>query len=272
LGASLGITFVINKRDTQAKKSTTEKPPEEAPVASGNAFAMVIKDRYLLFILLLVFVLNIVTKSGDYVLDKMVLDHAHELAKQAGHVDAASVKEFTQKYIGEFKSPYFFWINALGVVLQLFAVSRVIKYFGVKVALILVPIASLGGYTASLIAPLIGVLFVGRVVESSLDYSLSNTARQALWLVTTREAKYKAKQVIDTFIVRFGDAASAAVVWIGTQVKLGHRGFLAINVGFSILWVLVTLMVNREYDKHGQHPPAKSNAEEASSDGEAQPA
>ena len=39
-----------------------------------------------------------------------------------------------------------------------------------------------------------------------------NTARQLLWLPTTREEKYKAKQAIDTFFVRGGDVLSAAAV------------------------------------------------------------
>ena len=51
-----------------------------------------------------------------------------------------------------------------------------------------------------------------KIAENSLDYSLQNTSRQALWLLTSRDAKYKAKAVIDTFIVRAGDVCSAAVV------------------------------------------------------------
>ena len=109
-------------------------------------------------------------------------------------------------YIGEFKARYFEWINWLGVIMQLFMVSRVIKYAGLRVALVLVPLASVAGYGASLAAPLIGVLMVARIAESTLDYSLSNTTRQALWLVTSPEAKYKAKQVIDTFVMRAGDS------------------------------------------------------------------
>ena len=120
------------------------------------------------------------------------------------------------------------------------------------------PLASLGGYSAALFAPFIGVLFVSRIVESSLDYSLSNTTRQALWLVTSREAKYKAKQVVDTFVVRFGDAASAGLVLIGSHFGLGARGFLAITVGLSVAWVLVAIALAREYAKRGraEEPPA----------------
>src|SRR5262249_37627731 len=142
--------FIVDRRDIR-QDSPKSKKIDEAPVASGNAFAMAVKDRYLLLILVLVFVLNIVTKTGDYVLDKMLLQQAPEAAANAGLT--------AEQYIGQFKSQYFFWINVLGVAIQLFAVSRIIKYFGVRSALLLVPLASLGGYGAALFAPLIGVLF-----------------------------------------------------------------------------------------------------------------
>ena len=41
--------------------------------------------------------------------------------------------------------------------------------------------------------------------ENSLDYSLHNTLRGALFLPTTRAVKYKAKAAIDTFFFRMGD-------------------------------------------------------------------
>jgi AAA family ATP:ADP antiporter len=106
---------------------------------------------------------------------------------------------------------------------------------------------SLIGNATSLVAPLIGILFVTRVAENTLDYSLSNTIRQSLWLVTPRAAKYKAKQVIDSFMWRAGDTASALIVWIGIHLGLGTRGFLAINVVVEALWVIVAIFVGRAY-------------------------
>jgi AAA family ATP:ADP antiporter len=150
-------------------------------------------------------------------------------------------------YIGEFKARYFEWINGLGVVMQLFVVSRVIKYAGLRVALVLVPLASLAGYGAALAAPLIGVLMVTRIAESTLDYTLSNTTRQALWLVTSPEAKYKAKQVIDTFVMRAGDSLSAVVVWIGARTAMTTRDFLAINLVLTLAWVGLAVLLGRRY-------------------------
>ena len=65
-----------------------------------------------------------------------------------------------------------------------------------------------------------------------------NTARQLLWLPTTREEKYKAKQAIDTFFVRGGDVLSAAVVFVGTAIlHLTVAQFAAVNIVLTLVWL-----------------------------------
>jgi hypothetical protein len=63
--------------------------------------------------------------------------------------------------------------------------------------------------------PILRAVRIGKILENSTDYSLQNTARQALFLPTSREAKFKAKQVIDAFCWRAGDVLQAVVVFVG---------------------------------------------------------
>jgi len=248
LVASLGLTFLVHRREATLRKTGAAKP-EDKPLAPGNAFVLIARDRYLLVFAVLVFVLNMVTKTGDYVLDRMLVSNASSAAHALGVAPDV--------YIGEFKARYFEWINALGVIMQLFVVSRVIKYAGLRVALVLVPIASVAGYGAALAAPLIGVLFAARIAESTLDYSLSNTTRQALWLVTSPEAKYKAKQVIDTFVMRAGDSMSAGLVWIGARTAMSARSFIAVNVVLTFIWLGLALLLGRMYVQRCAVPRAR---------------
>ena len=227
-----------------ARVGSPSPPVSDAPLGAGSGFGEVVRDRYLLLIALLIFILNIVTKTGDYVLDRLLL------AQGAAQAHALGVT--ASVYVGQFKARYFEWINVLGVVLQSLFVSRVIRYAGLRVALIFVSLASLGGYGVAAIAPVIGVLFAGRVIESSLDYSLSNTIRQMLWLPTSREAKYKAKQVVDTFVVRAGDAFSAGLVWIGAMFAIRPHTFIVLNVGLAALWVLTAWYLGREYARRSE--------------------
>jgi AAA family ATP:ADP antiporter len=238
LVSTLALTYWLNRR-ALARSAGTKEAGRDEPVAPGNAFALVARDPYLLLLAALILVLNISTKTGDYVLDRMLISHAAERAASLGVSQSA--------FIGEFKARYFEWINVLEVVLQSLVVSRVIKYLGLRVALVMVPLVSLTGYSMTLAAPLIGILFATRVAENTLDYSLSSTVRQALWLATSREAKYKAKQVVDSFVWRAGDSLSAVVVWTGVHFAVGLRWFIGVNVGVSILWVLVAALTGTQY-------------------------
>jgi ATP:ADP antiporter, AAA family len=242
----VALTYAVHRRDTQHSAHGPHHAAK-SPLGGANGFALVLRDKYLLLFAGLIFVLNWVTKTGDYVLDRKLLDAAHDAA--LNHGVKASL------YVGQFKARYFEWVNVLGVVLQLLAVSRVIKYLGLRAALVIMPVVSLAGYGTALVTPALGVLFGVRVVESSLDYSLSNTTRQALWLLTSRDAKYKAKQVIDTFVVRAGDVMSAGLVWLGSRNGLPLQGFIGATVVLTFQWLLLAALLGRAYARLSLRPP-----------------
>jgi AAA family ATP:ADP antiporter len=240
------LTYAVHRRETGHSRRPSSLQAE-SPLRGANGFALLIQDRYLLLVAGLIFTLNWVTKTGDYVLDRKLLDAAHNAALTHG-IDA-------RLYVGQFKARYFEWVNVAGVVLQLVVVSRIIKYLGIGAALVIMPMASLVGYGAAFVAPALSVLFAARVVESSLDYSLSNTTRQTLWLPTSRDAKYKAKQVVDTFVVRAGDVMSAALVWFGSRSGLPLRGFIGATVVLTLQWLLLAVLLSRSYARLPQLRP-----------------
>ena len=86
----------------------------------------------------------------------------------------------------------------MGLLLQLFATARIIRWIGIRGALFVLPVIALVNYSIVAIAPVLAVVRVGKVL------------RQALFLTTAREAKYKAKAAVDTFFTRAGDVVSAA--------------------------------------------------------------
>jgi len=238
----LALTVAVHRREGIASAQKQDHTDDrDAPIHGKNGFALIMRDRYLLVFAALIFVLNWVTKTGDYVLDRDLIAAAHDAARATGIKPAV--------FIGEFKAHYFEWVNGVGVVMQLFVVSRIIKYLGMRAALVIMPIASVVGYSSAFAVPLLSVLFVARVSESSLDYSLSNTTRQALWLVTARDIKFKAKQVIDTFVVRIGDAMSAALVWIGVHTAMKPHTFIGINVALSAVWLALAFALGSSYKR-----------------------
>ena len=241
LGICLLLTNVINARE----QGTGGPAKTSKPARQRGGFALVFTNRYLLLIAVLMLLYNLVNTTGEYILGKTVVtlyEQAHGAAA-AGGIDESRV-------IGEFYGNFFTLVNVLSAIFQAFLVSRVIKYFGVRVALLVLPAVALIGYSGMAFFPLLSFIRTAKLAENSIDYSLQNTTRNALYLPTTREAKYKAKQANDAFFVRFGDVLSAGLVFAGTQwLSFGPREFAYVNVALIVLWLILAVAIGRLFDK-----------------------
>jgi AAA family ATP:ADP antiporter len=214
-----------------------------------NGFALLSESPYLSTICLLLLVLNLVNTTGEYILSRSVVERADQLALSNPAFNKAA-------YIGAFYGTYFFWVNVLAVGLQAFIASRLVKFFGLGGVLFALPLVALGAYGAVALGAGLTVVRIAKTVENSTDYSIMNVARQMLWLPTSREEKYKAKQAADTFIVRFGDVLSAILVWFGTTVMaIGGRGFAHANLALVVVWLGLAYILMRQY---GQRAPSVS--------------
>ena len=70
---------------------------------------------------------------------------------------------------------------------------------------------------------------------------------RALFLPTSREAKYKALQAVETFFWRAGDMLSAIATLVTVQVLgLGVRSYAAINLVLVGIWIVIAFGLYRE--------------------------
>jgi AAA family ATP:ADP antiporter len=249
LGAAVLVAqlFLTNYIDHHERARRPEDPQPKAARAKADlaesAFAMVFKSRYLLLMAVMILVINWVNATGEYILGAIVKEHATALV--AGG-EAGGLSE--GQLIGDFYAKYFTLANALGLFLQLFVVSRVIKHRGVSVALMILPALSFGAYNILIFVPLLNAALGAKVLENSTDYSLNNTVRNMLFLPCTYQQKFAAKQAIDSFFVRMGDVLSAVLVFVGTSViVLPSRGFAAVNVALSLVALILAWRVGRHY-------------------------
>ena len=247
LGLALILTNIVDNREKSRKPGTADVPAAastaDEPLKKGGAFQLVLGNRYLLYIALLILVLNLVNTNGEYILSRTV-DRVAEAAVAADTTGELTEAAFT----GKFYSDFFFYVNLLGLLLQLFLVSRIFKFFGLRIAILILPIISLGAYSLLAFFPVLSVVRWAKTMENATDYSLMNTVRNVLFLPTTREQKYKAKQAIDTFFVRAGDVLSAALVFIGsTWIALQTEQFALVNVGLVLVWLVLAVLIGRKY-------------------------
>ncbi|OGD09956.1 MAG: hypothetical protein A2Y86_03140 [Candidatus Aminicenantes bacterium RBG_13_62_12] len=228
---------------------------QEQPLKAGGGFRLIFKSRYLLLIALMIGLYNFVNATGEFIITQVTIDQsiAGQAPKTAEALPAASPVVATKtdtKIIHNAFMDYQLLGNLIALVLQLFLVSRIFKWVGIGGALLFLPLIALGGYALiSFGAVLVLVRWV-KAFENGTDYSLQNTTKAALFLVTEREEKYKAKAAIDTFFVRGGDTLSALAIIVGTQL-LGLRieRFAILNVVVVIVMIIICLRIIKAYKK-----------------------
>ena len=246
----LVITWLVHRN---ARPDEAAHAPID-PVGEGarGGFHLMLRDRYLLLVGVLTLVKNWVNTTGEYILDRRLLEVAH--ARFGAQLSATEAS----RYLAAFKSDYFTYVNVLVMVLQFFAVSRIVRHLGVRRALFFLPVVALSSYGVMLAVPILGVILAGKVAENTLDYSLEKTGEQMLFLVTTRRAKYKAKAVIDTFMVRLGDVLSAALVWSGVHLGLSTVGFIGANLALVGLWMGVLALLAQAHRARAGDPERRT--------------
>ena len=246
LATCMLVLNIVNQRE-RGGTPLIERVADQ-PLGRQGGFQLVLAHRYLRLIALLTLTIQITNTNGNYLLDATLSETARAAVAGTG----LSGRQF----IGAFRAEMDFYQNVLVVLIQFFLVSRIFKHVGVGGALFIAPAIAVVHYGAFAGAPVLSVIRVGKIAENATDYSLQNTLRRALFLPTSREAKYKGLQAVETFFWRAGDMLSALAVLIVVQIfGLGVREFALINLGIVGLWVLIATNLRRESRRH-QKPSA----------------
>jgi len=97
-------------------------------------------------------------------------------------------------------------------------------------------------------APTFFVVQSVRALQRISQYAIARPSREVLFTVLDQQSKYKAKNVIDTSVYRFGDLTAA---WLQAGLRSLGMGFFAIiglGVAVSTAWGLTALIVGRRYE------------------------
>ena len=179
--------------------------------------------------------------NGNYILNATVAQMARSTIEAGG----SALTE--RQIIGSYMATIDFWQNVLAMTIQFFLVSRIFKYLGIGGALFVLPLIALGSYGLFALAPVLALIRVAKIAENATDYSIQNTVRRALFLPTSREAKYKALQAVETFFWRAGDMLSAVATFVVIQwLAMSVRSYAALNIVLVIVWLGLAAFLARE--------------------------
>jgi AAA family ATP:ADP antiporter len=137
-------------------------------------------------------------------------------------------------------------VNSLAVLVQLFGTGRIIQRFGVQTGLLLNPIIMVVAFLAVAFSPVLMILGGIQIVRRVAEYAVAKPTREMLFTVVDQESKYKAKNVIDTVVYRFGDFSSA---WVSAAVlPYGVTGLAVFGAITSIVWFPVAYLLGKRYE------------------------
>ena len=260
VGLMLAATLVLLATLALVPRERRAVPAGSMPVAAEHGapvprllggIGLVLRDGYLRLIALLVVLLNWINTTGEFVLADLVQRDARaQVEASGGALDAGAL-------IAAFYGDFQFWVTLVGLAIQLFLVARIYRHVGVRGALLVQPVVVAIGYGLLALGPLLGgfvpvftLIRLVKIAENSIDYSLMNTTRHALFLPVDRDAKYDGKTAIDSFFWRFGDLLQAGAVYAGLNwLGWGVEQFATLNLALALAWVALAAAIGREFTR-----------------------
>jgi len=225
-------------RMVEAEKRRLLASGEEAQTTSldhklgGNpfdGFTLLFKSRYLLMIALFILLMTTISTVIYFQLQDLI---THQFATRAARTRAFATIDLAT--------------NSIAVFIQLFGTGRFIQRFGVTAGLLLNPLIMVVAFLAVAFSPVLMVLGTIQVVRRFAEYAIAKPSRDMLFTVVDQQAKYKAKNVIDTVVYRFGDLTSA---WLSAAVlPFGVAGLAVAGVIVSALWFPIAYSLGKRYE------------------------
>lgn len=135
--------------------------------------------------------------------------------------------------------------NALSFIGQLIVVKYTVRRFGIGLTLAVLPLISLLGFALLAISPGFMVIAVLQIVRRSITFGLTKPASDMLYSVVSREAKYKAKNFIETMVYRGGDLLSTWIIRL--MAGIGLTGVSIVCLPLALVWTALSFWIGREY-------------------------
>jgi AAA family ATP:ADP antiporter len=217
---------ILGRRVTESGENEGLREAEEKPIGGGilGGLTGVARSPYLMAIVVYMFLFTTTGTSLYFQQARIVEENFADPGSRTA-----------------FFATIDFLVNVLTLGTQAFLTGRIIKWVGLGVALAVLPAVTMIGFIGLGLYPAVAMLVVFQVLRRGWNYGLMRPAMEALYTVIPREDKYKAKNLIDTFIYRTGDQVGA---WSHRGMEVLGLGFVGIafaNVPVAGLWLAMGL-------------------------------
>lgn len=138
----------------------------------------------------------------------------------------------------------------LALIIQVFVTGWIIKRWGIGIALLVLPFATMFGSVGFLVLPTLASVMFLSVSDNALNYSVNQSAKETLYVPTKSDERIAAKSVIDLFVQRFAKVLAVLLnLILVTQVSLENVRWLSIlAIALMIIGVFVARSTSRKFE------------------------
>jgi AAA family ATP:ADP antiporter len=233
--AAAAMAWLVARHSKPQPEMATRR---EAPLRDAlNGARLTLQSRYLTAIAVLVISYEIVSNIIDYQFNTFV---AHRYPDQ--QVMAAFLGRFNTASI------------AASAVVQVVLTTWILRRWGPRVGLFLLPCALALGSGAFLLVPVFATVAAAFFADATLSYSLNQASKEVLYTPTDEATKYQAKAFIDMFLMRLGKGLSAILilVWTAWLFPNSVQQLAIISVAVTAVWLLVARAAAAEFARRAE--------------------
>ena len=228
----VALVFAIRAQNHQMDQLTSRTAiDEERSGTLIESFRLVRSSPQLLTIAALICVCSIVTALASW--------QFRAIAKQV---------LINKDAMAAFFGAFYGYTGIVALVIQLLLTPRILRHFGIRTALLILPFAYVAG-TSVFIAS--GALWAATLLKGTdriVRYSVDTAAVQLLYLPVPAEAKVQVKTFLDTVVLRAGDGLAAVLVLLligGLGLTPSEVGW--ISLGLLLVWIIAARRAGRQY-------------------------
>jgi AAA family ATP:ADP antiporter len=140
-------------------------------------------------------------------------------------------------------------VGLLTLATQSLVTGRFLKRFGVAPAAAALPAVYVVAFGALAFLPSLATVVVSQIVQRTMNFAISNPARQVLYTVVSREAKYKAKNLIDVVVFRGSDALYGWLFDSLQALGLKLAAIAACAIPAALGWLALSVALGRTQER-----------------------
>ncbi len=143
------------------------------------------------------------------------------------------------------------FMHIFGLFFVFFGTKNILRYFGEKIGLILIPLLTGASIITFLFFPSKNMIFITYIIIRAINYTLTFPVREALFIPTTKEIQFKTKSWIDSFGQKFSKGCGSFYNKFIQQLSPSFLPFFQISffVFLIIIWTAVSYALGKKWQK-----------------------